>query len=252
MNEPDLGKKLIMNVQIMKNVENLPEKLELTENQWYEYHYYLQKNTFLIKRILDLPYKAKNIYVVEPYETYIGSILEVLGFQVHLEYTYRFQTPEILVNSSPKKKPDKIKEKNFDIILLLNIIECQHEHPALFLKDKSSLLKNGGRLLLTTENIAQFKNRLKLLLGRSIFLTGNDNNLCIYRLFSLWDLETILTNINLKILNSQFISRYPPFKIEPLSLKRYLLKYINYFAMKAVPGFRNEIFIQAEKVESTT
>ncbi len=230
--------------------ENLPEELELTGDQWYEYHYYLKRNLFLLQRIRNTPCKSKRIYLVDPYETYIGDILTTLGFEVFRDQTYTVQ--RFGIPMQPDARSDvflKSKKKDYDIMLLLNVIECEQENPVTFLRRKLGLLKKKGRVLLITENIAQFKSRLKLLLGRGIFTAPFQDSIPSYRRYSLSDLMEIGSRINLEIVDSRFVSLYPPFRMEPLTIGRYLLKYINYFAMKVIPGFRNEIFLEAEKRE---
>ena len=84
-----------MKKQIRRIAENLPEELELTESEWYEYDFYLRTNLFLVGKILDFPHKAKSIYVMESSQTYIDSILRAIGLKVHCDRPRVLQEPEI-------------------------------------------------------------------------------------------------------------------------------------------------------------
>lgn len=236
-----------MNDQYRKTIENLPEELELTEYEWYEYHYYKKRNLFLLNRIMNLPYKAENIYLIEPHETYIGSVLKAFGFEIYREGAYAFQTPDFAEQSHNENNNLKDEKRNYDVLLMLNILENQNEHPKTFLARALSHLKNSGTIFMTTENIVQFRNRLKFLLGRSIFLHDDDSNPCSFRKYGIYDLMEILRDAKVKILDSRFVNLYPPFKMEPLTLSRYLLKYFNYFIMKTAAELKDTIFIEATK-----
>ncbi|MHA2283967.1 MAG: hypothetical protein ACXAC5_24275 [Promethearchaeota archaeon] len=234
--------------EIQRTLESLPEELELTEPEWYHYHYYLQKNQFLVCKIIHLPFKAKNVYVLEPFETYIGNVLEAFGFQVYCEPSCKLQSLEFSGPRAVGKSPTQNTiEKEFDVILLLNILEYQQENPFTFLNYIVSLLKNNGKLFLTTENIVRFKNRIKILFGYNIFASLDGGHLSDTRKFSISELMEIFTYLKLEVQQSIFMNPYPPFKMEPLTVGRYLLKYINYVAMKPIPSFRDEIYIEAEK-----
>lgn len=225
---------------IMEVIENLPEELELAEDQWYEYHYQAKKNLFLVQRTMDIPQKVQTIYVEEPGESYISNILKALGYEVH-----QSMPPDAMMVSPETDEDAGGVRKKFDAMLLLNVIELSKEDPEIFLKKRLLLLKDDGRIFLTTENIAQFRNRLKLLLGRSIHLQKDNREPCGYRKLGISDLMMISANSRLRIINWNFISPFPPFRMEALTLLHYLLKYFNYFVMKVMPSFRDTIFIEA-------
>ena len=234
--------------EIRRTLETLPEELELTEPEWYLYHYFLKKNQLLVHKITHLSFKPRSIYVVEPFETYIGKVLEAFGFQVYCEPSYKGRSLEFSGPRAVGKSPaPNAADKKFDVILLLNILEFQQQNPFAFLNDMAALLNNNGKLFVTTENIFRFKNRLKLIFGRSIFGPLDGGRLSGSRKFSISELIEIFTCVQLEISQSIFWNPYPALKMEPLTVGRYLLKYINYVAMKPIPGFRDEIYIEAEK-----
>jgi hypothetical protein len=235
------------NPPIMKVIEDLPEELELTESQWYEYHYYLKRNVFLLEKILALPFKSQDIYVEEPLESYIGSVLSTYGFHVHHHCPNGFHSFESLSNPFHETEVVEAPPEAYDVVLLLYVLENHPAYPETYLAEKLSLLKKHGRVLLMAENVAQFKNRVKLLLGMSLFPPATQVEENSYRMFGLTDLMGIFSRLDMRVLRWEYMSPYPPYRMEPLTLKRYLVKYLNYFVMKAVPGFRDVLFIEAEK-----
>jgi 2-polyprenyl-3-methyl-5-hydroxy-6-metoxy-1,4-benzoquinol methylase len=57
---------------------------------------------------------------------------------------------------------------SFDVVTCFAMIEHLHESPASFLAEMHRMLKVGGYLVITTPNHAWLRNRLRLLLGKSI------------------------------------------------------------------------------------
>jgi hypothetical protein len=245
--QKDFDIKLALNGQILRDFRNLPEKLELTEHEWYEYHHFLRRNLFLLGKLQNLPQKVYNIYIMEPYESYIGSILSACGYRIHYHHTDRLSAQEFIPRQAQTINCVTNVTGEYDALLLLNILERQPEHPVTFLKQIASLLKNNGKIFLTTENIASFKNRLKLMLGFSILSTVDGNGTFNSRQFDVFGLCESISQSNLNVRESSFIGPYQPFKMEPLTLKSYLVKYFIYFVMKSVSGFRDTIFVIAEK-----
>jgi hypothetical protein len=226
--------------KIREIIENLPDELELAEDQWYEYQYNKKRNLFILQQILDIPRKTRMICVEEPGESYISSILRAFGYEV-----YQSMPSDTMNGSSGIAEDMAGTEKKYDAILLLNVIELSREHPALFLRKRTSLLKDDGRMFITTENISQFRNRLKLLLGRSIYLQRDSREPRSFRKFGVSELMMICANSHLRVIKWDFLSPFPPYRIEALTLLLYLLKYFNYFVMKVVPSFRDTIHIEA-------
>jgi hypothetical protein len=221
--------------KIKEIIENLPDELELAEDQWYEYQYNIKRNLFILEQILDIPHKVRMIYVEEPRESYISSILRAFGYEV-----YQSTPNETMIGEDATPGG-----KKFDVMLLLNVIELSKEGPESFLKKRTSLLKDDGRIFITTENIAQFRNRLKLLLGRSIHLEKDNREPRAFRKFGISDLMMICATSHLRVIKWNFLSPFPPYRMEALTLLLYLLKYFNYVVMKAVPSFRDTIHIEA-------
>lgn len=217
--------------QTVRDLEKLPEELQFTEHDWYEYHYYLKRNLFLLRKLHDLPQRVQNIYVVEPSETYIGSVLNACGYHVRYGHT-----------------DTGIKGTGgYDVVLLLNILERQSQHPGTFLRRALSLLNDDGKIILTTDNAASFRNRMKLLYGLNTFPAMDGSVPFCSRQFVLSDLYDIIHGASLRVQESRLIGPYQPFRIGPLTLSRYLLKYFSFIVMKAIPGFRDTIFIMAER-----
>lgn len=72
-------------------------------------------------------------------------------------------------------KPLELLELNedFDLVLILDVIEHLHNSPREFLNKAISLLKSDGGLLIETPNLATLANRLKVLCGKSNYVDIN-------------------------------------------------------------------------------
>lgn len=57
----------------------------------------------------------------------------------------------------------------FDMVLCLDVIEHLHNSPKKVLAETRRVLRPGGKLILTTPNLATLKNRLYMLFGRSVY-----------------------------------------------------------------------------------
>jgi hypothetical protein len=103
-------------------------------------------------------------------------------------------------------------------------------------------------MFLTTENIGQFKNRLLMLLEKNLSFKKNIKISDHCKGFSRTDLKEILQDAQVKIIENRYISLYPPFRMEPLNVNRYIYKYFNYFAMKCMPPLRKDFFVEAKNL----
>lgn len=63
--------------------------------------------------------------------------------------------------------PIPLPEATFDVVLFSEVLEHLQGNPRVAFREILRVLKPGGRMLLTTPNLARLTNRLKLLLGRS-------------------------------------------------------------------------------------
>lgn len=233
--------------EILTKIKELPEEMELTEHEWYEFHYYLRQNLFIISEIRNLGIDGGHISVIEPFETYIGSILEALGYRVSVQHLYgNSQNASSAAGPSTKLASPALK---FDALLLVKTLESQPDHPEDYLQRLADTLVAGAPVLIVSENIAQFKNRLKLLFGHSIFSYLETVDRYNYREFGIRDLVHILNRVGLSVETSRFLSPYPAHRMEPLSLKRFLIKKAVRLAMKTRPSLGNLIYIKARKRE---
>ena len=66
------------------------------------------------------------------------------------------------------KYPLPFHDETFDIVLLIDVLEHLYD-PGFALKEIARVIKRGGYICLRTPNCANLKNRLRLLLGKSLY-----------------------------------------------------------------------------------
>lgn len=70
--------------------------------------------------------------------------------------------------------PYPLADESFDVVLLTEVLEHLREYPLKALIEARRILRPGGVLVLTTPNSAGLQNRVRLLLGRSVYTPLRD------------------------------------------------------------------------------
>jgi len=68
-----------------------------------------------------------------------------------------------------EQTPYPLDDESFDAVLLTEVLEHLREYPSRSLEEARRILRPGGVLLITTPNAAYVRNRVRLLLGRSVY-----------------------------------------------------------------------------------
>lgn len=144
-------------------------------------------------------------------------------------------------------------DANYDMVLLIDIIEHLHESPMNLLNVSISLLKEDGILLIKTPNIVALNNRILLLMGKNIQNVDSFYwNIGSFRShvmeYSKFDINSILlkqkvNSIKIKMVNTAtnyFI------KIESNPLKKLLYRLYKLIVI-LIPNFRDTIIIYGKK-----
>ncbi len=160
--------------------------------------------------ILDNSGTNRNILDIGCNDGYIGSLLikqgnVVSGIDIAKKKVLAAGKKKVLarvvdITTTPQPYP----KNSFDIILLTDVIEHVFDTDSVLLGIKS-MLKPGGRLILTTPNVASLGRRIMLLLGMNPFLEYSPRFLSAYappvghiRYYTRQTLEEQLTRLGFK------------------------------------------------------
>jgi SAM-dependent methyltransferase len=73
-----------------------------------------------------------------------------------------------------ERTPYPLADESFDVVVLTEVVEHLREYPAQALAETRRILRPGGWLVLTTPNAAYVRNRVRLVLGRSVYTPMRD------------------------------------------------------------------------------
>ena len=215
---------------MQERLRNLPEELEFTEPEWYEYHYQLRRNGILLDWVGGVG--SLGVRIVEPRESYAAAVLAAAGHRVEVSAEFPVENGAV-----------------WDRLLLLGALEEASEPPARLLGRARNMLAPGGRLLVAASHLAQFRNRLKLLAGRSLVLPREAPGLPAWPGYTMEEMERLMTSTGWTVCRKALVSPYPACRMEPLGLGRYLLKHVNRLAMQLSAGLRDVLLVEADPGE---
>ncbi len=95
---------------------------------------------------------------------FIKAGWEVYGIDIAKNKVEMAKKNGLIARTSDLTKKLPYKEEFFDLVFAGEVIEHLVDTDA-FLKEMSRILKTGGKLILTTPNLASFENRIRLLFG---------------------------------------------------------------------------------------
>ena len=152
----------------------------------------------------------------------------------------------------------QLKEKYFDAVLLIDIIEHLHRSPRELLNYSISLLKPNGLLIIETPNAVALVNRLKVLFGKTNQVSADFIywNIGEYRShireYTRSELEKILLHHSLTAVNSTMIN-IMLYMIDAVRVEKFLKKIVikTYKLISGLyPNFRDTILISGKKPKS--
>ena len=141
-------------------------------------------------------------------------------------------------------------DNNFDGIIMCEVLEHFNFNPLPTLREINRILKQGGLLYLTTPNIASLRNRLNLLIGKSIhnniddfFAQFNPNNNMIvglhWREYTKDEIRYMLEKMNFTIMKQSLCYHHRLQSVKGLVVN---------IAYSIIPSLRPNIVTVATKV----
>jgi SAM-dependent methyltransferase len=155
-----------------------------------------------------------------------------------------------MVLADVESEPFPFPDKSFDVVLATEIIEHLHFNPYRLLRESFRILKPGGRILITTPNISQLQNVIRLLRGQNIhphiygrfyetyssILSGRH-----LREFTSFDLAYMLEGQNKEMYRFAGVKVHYSKCLDPLFSKPRLAGWVDRFW----PRFRSTLMVEA-------
>lgn len=209
---------------------------------------------------LKLPERSK-ILDVGCYPLHIFNKLKSRGydmFGIASEHEKVDQYQIVVTNIEKDKLP--YKANTFELIIFTEVIEHMTANPDQYMKEFLRVLKPSGKLIITTPNSVNLKNRMKLLMGQSVYFplfqlyeTTPDNGFMYHRHtreFTLDELKEVVSHAGFGVYSAKQYSAYTPFRKEraqqQTALER-MFKYVGYFITLLSPSLKDSLLVVAQK-----
>jgi SAM-dependent methyltransferase len=234
------------------------------EGSGRELEYFLihcDRYRFILERIagLALPPAAQALDV-GCYPPHLLSALEQLGFRVQgVSSLHEKVDLENVVSLNIESDRLPFADASFDLVLFTEIIEHMTIDPRRYLAEVRRVLRPGGRLLITTPNAVNLKNRAKMLLGRSVsfpleqLYTTNPDDDSIYgrhnREFTLGELRAVLGAAGFEVTAGSRFNSYGPFR-ERVARQRLPLrgvKIVGWSLTHVHPSLKDSLYVEASR-----
>jgi 2-polyprenyl-3-methyl-5-hydroxy-6-metoxy-1,4-benzoquinol methylase len=192
-----------------------------------ELEYYLihhDRYRFILEQVagLALPPGAE-VLDVGCYPPHLFSALVALGFRVSgISSRHEKVDLENVVSINIEAEQLPYADQSFDLVVFTEIIEHMTLDPRRYLGEIRRVLRPGGRLLITTPNSVNLKNRAKLLVGRSVYFsleqlydTHPDDDSIYFRHnreFTLGELRAVVRAAGFEVPTAAHFNAYGPFR----------------------------------------
>lgn len=209
---------------------------------------------------LQLPTESK-ILDVGCYPPYVFNQLKDTGYNMFgiASYHESMADPQIQVVDIEREKLP-YETGTFDALIFTEVLEHMTATPDFYMKEFHRVLKKGGRLIITTPNSVNLKNRIKLLFGKSVtfplfqlYETTPDNGFIYHRHtreFTLEEVKEVIALVGFTVDQATQYSAYTPFRAErakQLSLAEKIFKLIGYFITQLAPSLKDSLLVVAKK-----
>lgn len=250
-----------MNYSTIRSVLNSIKPRSSPEQIYYDRHYYRYIDTLaripgdiiIDKTILDIGIIPGHLSICA---ANLGA-KKIIGIDYDPE---RFGYGEILrkqdialYQCDINYNPLPLNSASVDTVLFTEVIEHLISNPRLILNEINRVLKPGGSLIITTPNIKNLANRIKLFLGKPIYPKILSDNEKVYP-YQQHQKEYYMEELTKLLLDSGFIIRSKDYiagtekalvaKLIKVNLP-YFFGSIYAFCAMAIPFFRSYLFMHA-------
>lgn len=216
---------------------------------------------FILDRVaeLNLPAKTK-ILDVGCFPLHLFVALKTAGFNVFgIASKHESVSDSQIVTLNLERDKLPFAGRQFELVLFFETLEHLLIDPQIYLKKLYQTLKPGAKLLLTTPNVVNLKNRARLLVGQSIYFplrelyatTANHDNLYFRhnREYTAREVVEILGRAGFVIETVEHFNAYTPWRDKSTSESwpvRFI-KIIGWLFTHLHRSLRDSIYIEASR-----
>jgi 2-polyprenyl-3-methyl-5-hydroxy-6-metoxy-1,4-benzoquinol methylase len=191
---------------------------------------------------------------------HLGRAMEMMGYEVWgISSAHEPVKQKNIRTCNIESDRFPFNDNFFDLIVCTEVLEHLPQSPLHALNEMRRVTKPGGKLLITTPNIARSINRAKLLFGKSVtyplhqLLENDGEGSNLYhrhnREYTLNEVTTIVQHAHFSVDTAEQFVSYTPNRRrvipDPLWLKAG--KTVNYILMMMVSGLRDTLLVVARK-----
>lgn len=247
-----------------KNVQAILKEVELSISAEKELDYFLthqNRYRYILNRILELKLSPDGkILDVGCYPPHLFSSLQKMGYKLWgISSKHEPMESKNVIPLDIEKDQFPFKANSFDLVIFTEIMEHLVGNPDNYLSKIRRALKKGGRLIVTTPNVAHLKNRAKLAIGKNIYFslsqlkeTNCDTGSIYYRHnreYTKEELVQLFESEGFRIVKADYFSSYSPFRrkitatpffFQVVKIGGFLLTYIH-------PSLQDTIYLEVKK-----
>lgn len=243
------------------SIQAILKEIELSVSSENELEYFLthqNRYRYILNRILELKLsKDRKILDVGCYPPHLLLSLQKMEYKLWgVSSKHEPIEDQNVISLDIEKDLFPFEANSFDLVVFTEIMEHLVGNPGNYLSKISKVLKKGGRLIMTTPNVAHLKNRAKLVIGKNIYFSlsqleeTDENTSSIYyrhnREYTKGELIQLFEGQGFQIIKAYYFNSFSPFRrrliAAPLfsrvvKLGGFLLTYIH-------PSLKDTIYIE--------
>lgn len=247
-----------------RNIQVILKEVELSISSEKELDYFLthqNRYRYILKKIVELklPPDGK-ILDVGCYPPHLFLSLQKMGYQLWgISSKHEPMGSKNVTSLDIEKDQLPFKVNSFDLVVFTEIVEHLVGNPGNYLSKIRRALKKGGRLIVTTPNVAHLKNRAKLAIGKNIYFslsqlkeTNWETDSIHYRHnreYTKEELIQLFEGEGFQIMKEDYFNSYSPFRrrltatpffSQVVKIGGFLLTYIH-------PSLQDTIYLEMKK-----
>ncbi len=246
------------------NIQAILKEVELSVSPEKELEYFLTHQNrywYILNRILELklPQDGK-ILDVGCYPPHLFLSLQKMGYKLWgISSKHEPVENKNVIPLDIEKDQFPFEANSFDLVVFTEIMEHLVGNPGNYLSKISKVLTKGGRLIVTTPNVAHLKNRVKLAIGKNIYFslsqleeTDGDTGSIYYRHnreYTKDELIQLFWDQGFQIIKADYFNSYSPFRrrLTAIPLFSQVVKIGGFLLTYIHPSLKDTIYLEVKK-----